>query len=182
MAPAFKAPDQRDPHALGVALDRVDPLTVTLDAFEAEFRIINTGLVPIEVPVFPHLSDLQPADESQTFPYVSLALVVRLSGTGSREVHGIGWIALYGSEEREGTIVALKPGQWVRVNAKVKLHTWPSQPVEALLRGDFWLQRVIFKPANGGFREIANLYPNRTTFPAVAIHFSPTRSVQQLPQ
>jgi len=137
------APDQRDPRALGVALDHVDPLSVALDAFEADFRVINTGLAPIEVPVFPHLSDLQPANESQTFPYLSLALVVNLSGRGSLEAHGVGWVDLYGSEEHEDTIVTLKPGQWVRAKAKVKLHTWPSRPVGALLRGDFWLQRIV---------------------------------------
>jgi hypothetical protein len=76
------APDARDPRALGVVLDSVEPTDITLDPFEAEFRIMNTGLVPIDLPIFPHLSDLQPADESQKFQYLSLALYVRLSAVG----------------------------------------------------------------------------------------------------
>ena len=177
------APDLRDPRALGIALDRVAPTDITLDPFEAEFRVVNTGLVPVEVPVSPHLSDLQPPEESQPFSYLSLALLVRLSGTGTVQALGVGWVELYGSAEREGTIVALKPGQWVRVKAKVNLHTWPSQATEGQLRGDFWLRKNVFRPQNGGsFTEVVNVYPNRTTLPAVAIHFSPTRTVHQQTQ
>ena len=174
------APDPRDPRALGVALDRVAPTDITLDPFEVAFRILNTGLAPIEVPVSPHLSDLQPQEESQPFSYLSLALVVRLTGTGPRVAIGTGWVELYGSAEHEGTIVALAPGQWIRVKANVKLHTWPSQAIEGQLRGNFWFHKNVFTPQNGGgFTEAVNVYPNRTTLPAAAVHFSPTRSVQQ---
>ena len=75
------SPDLRDPRALGVALDSVVPTDIDLDPFEVAFRIINTGLVPIDLPVSPHLSDLQPADEWRTFQYLGLALEVRLSAT-----------------------------------------------------------------------------------------------------
>jgi hypothetical protein len=174
------APDPRDPRALGVALDRVTPTDITLDTFEAEFRLLNTGLAPINVPVWPHLSDLQPSLESQPFSYLSLALEVRLSGTGPAQAFGVGWVELYGSAEREETIITLKPGEWVRVTAKVKLHTWPTKPVEAQLRGDFWVHDNVFKPRlSGGFTEAVNVYPNHTRFPAVAVHFSPTHHATQ---
>jgi len=174
------APDPRDPRALGVALDRVTPTDITLDKFEAEFRLLNTGLAPINVPVWPHLSDLQPSLESQPFSYLSLALEVRLSGTGPAQAFGVGWVELYGSAEREETIITLKPGEWVRVTAKVKLHTWPTKPVEARLRGDFWFHDNVFKPRlGGGFTESLNVYPNHTLFPAVAVHFSPTHHATQ---
>ncbi len=175
------APDPRDPRALGVALDRVTPADITLDAFEAEFRLLNTGLAPISVPVWPHLSDLQPSSEAQPFSYLSLALEIRLSGTGSEEASGVGWVELYGSAEREDTILTLKPGEWVRVKAQVKLHTWPTKPIEAQLRGDFWFHDNVFKPQTGGFlTEAVNVYPNHTIFPAVAVHFSPThRTIQE---
>ena len=174
------APDPRDPRALGVALDRVTPTDITLDAFEAEFRLLNTGLAPINVPVWPHLSDLQPSSESQQFSYLSLALQVRLSGTGRTQGSGIGWIELYGSGEHEDTIITLKPGGWVRVKAKVKLHTWPTEPMDAQLRGDFWLHDNVFKPqVCGGFTEAVNVYPNHTLFPALAVHFSPIRQPQK---
>jgi hypothetical protein len=174
------APDPRDPRALGVALNRVAPTDITLDAFEAEFRLLNTGLAPINVPVWPHLSDLQPSSESQPFSYLSLALEVRLSGTVPAQASGVGWVELYGSAEREDTIITLKPGEWVRVKAKVKLHTWPTKPIEAQLRGDFWFHDNVFKPQTGGaFTEAVNVYPNHTLFPAVAIHFSPTHHATQ---
>ena len=176
------APDSRDPRALGVALDRVTPTDITLDAFEAEFRLLNTGLAPITVPVWPHLSDLQPSSELQPFSYVSLALQVRLFGTGPVQGLGVGWVELYGSAEREDTTITLKPGEWVRVKAKVNLHTWPSQPMDAKLQPDFWLHNNTFKPRiGGGFTEAVNIYPNHTLFPAVPIHFSPTHPAAQKP-
>lgn len=174
------APDPRDPRALGVALDRVTPTEITLDAFEAEFRLLNTGLAPINVPVWPHLSDLQPSSESQPFSYLSLALEVRLSGTGPAQASDVGWVELYGSAERQDTIITLKPGEWVRVKARVKLHTWPTKPIEAQLRGDFWFHDNVFKPQIAGvFTEAVNVYPNHTLFPAVAVHFSPTHHATQ---
>src|SRR5713226_8944816 len=75
------APDRRDPRALGVYLLRVTPTDINpADPFAAEFRVLNTGLAPIELPVSPHLSDLQPSDESAAFSYLSFALVVRAGG------------------------------------------------------------------------------------------------------
>jgi len=174
------APDPRDPCALGVALDRVTPTDVTLDPFEAEFRVLNTGLVPITIPVWPHLTDLQPSSEWQPFSYLSLALQVRLFGTGPVQGLGVGWVELYGSAEREDTTITLKPGEWVRLKAKVRLHTWPSKPMDAKLQPDFWLRNNTFKPRIGGsFTEAANVYPNHTLFPAVTIHFSPTHPAAQ---
>jgi len=97
---ADEAPDTRDPRALGVVIDSVVPRDLTLDPFEAELRIINTGLVPVDLPVSPHLSDLQPADEWQVFQYLSLALQVTLSVTEPMQAFGMGYIELYGSVKR----------------------------------------------------------------------------------
>lgn len=178
------SPDPRDPGALGVSLDSVGQTDITLDPFEAEFRIMNTGLVPIDLPVSPHLSDLQPADEWQTFQYLSLALEVRLSATEPVQALGLGYVELYGSVEHEDTMVTLKPGQWIRVKANLKLHTWPSEPVEAQLGGDFWIHKNVYKPHEGGaFTEAANDYPNHTTLvPTVIVRFSPTHSASQQAQ
>src|SRR5271157_5488826 len=69
------APDQRDPHALGIYLLRVTPTDINpAEPFQVEFRILNTGTASIEIPVSPHLSDLQPIDESMAFSYFSVAL------------------------------------------------------------------------------------------------------------
>ncbi len=175
------APDPRDPRALGVEVDSVAPTDITLDPFEAEFRILNTGLVPVGLPVSPHLSDLQPADVWRPFQYLSLALEIRLSATGPVQALGLGYVELYGSAEREDTIVTLKPGQWIRVKAKLKLHTWASRPVEMRLQGDFWLHKNSYKPhEGGGFTQAINEYPNHTVLPSVvAVHFSPTHSASR---
>jgi hypothetical protein len=169
---------------LHVALDRVTPSHITLDPFEAEFRILNTGSSPIEVPISPELSELQPPGELQNFSYVSLALLVRLHAAGPAQAAGMGWIELYGSAEHSETILALEPGHWIRVTAKVKLHTWPSQPVEALLRGDFLMHKNLFKPEeHGGFIDAEDLCPNRTTLSdTVEVYFSPIHSGAQQPQ
>jgi hypothetical protein len=167
-----------------VALDSVATRDITLDPFEAEFRIINTGLVSIDVPISPHLSDLQPADAWQTFQYLSLALEVRLSATAPVQALGLGNVELYGSVEHVDTMATLKPGQWIRVKAKLKLHTWPSQPVEAQLRGDFWLHKNVYKPHEGGaFTEAVNDYPNHSTLAStVTVRFSPTHSASKQTQ
>jgi hypothetical protein len=169
---------------LGVAVDSVAPTDITLDPFEVEFRILNTGLVSIDLPVSPHLSDLQPSDEWQAFQYISLGVAVRLSASAPPQALGIGYVELYGSVEHEDTMATLKPGQWIRVKAKVKLHTWPSQPVEAQLRGDFWIHRNTYTPHEGGqFTASENDYPNDSVLPStVTVHFSPTHSALRKPQ
>lgn len=173
------ASDPRNPRALGVVLDRVTPTDITLDAFEAEFRLVNTGLTPMTLPIWPHLSDLQPSSESQPFSYLSLGLQVRLFGTSPAQGFGVGWVELYGSAERDDTTLTLKPGEWVRVKAKIKLQTWPSEPMDAKLQPDFWFRHNTFKPRIGGwFTEAEDIYPNHTLFPVVAIHFSPTHAAQ----
>ena len=167
------APDRRDPRALGVYLLRVTPTDINpADPFEAEFRVLNTGLAPIELPVSPHLSDLQPSDESAAFSYLSLALVVRAGGEPQGpDVVSVGFVELYGSPEHEGTVLVLRPGEWIGVRANVKLRSWPLEPVSARFRGEFWLRRNTFQPHPGGvFTGIQNLYSNATPTPSIAVH------------
>jgi hypothetical protein len=163
-------PDQRDQHALGVYLLRVAPTDIDpAKPFEAEFRVLNTGLAAINLPVSPHLSDLQPADESMAFSYFSLALVVHLEGPQGN-TPPVGFVELYGSTDHEGTMLALRPGEWISVKANVKLGSWPEQ-VSTRFRGEFWLRRKTFHPHPGGeFTEIQNLYPNKTQTPAIPVH------------
>lgn len=168
---------------LRVALDRVTPTHITLDSFDAEFRILNTGTSPIEVPISLELTDLQPSGGLQDFDYISLALRVRLYAPGPPTAFGIGWVELYGSAEHPDTILALEPGHWIRVTTKVKLHTWPLQPVDALLSGDFRMHKNVFRPEeHGGLIDSLDLCPNRATLPnTVEVHFSPIHSGAQQP-
>lgn len=168
---------------LHVALDRVTPTLITLDSFDAEFRILNTGTSPIKIPISPELTDLQPPGGLQDFDYVSLALRVKLSAVGPGQAYGMGWVELYGSAEHPDTLLALEPGRWIRVTAKVKLHTWPLQPVDALSSGDFRMHKNVFRPEeHGGLIDSLDLCPNRASFPnTIQAHFSPIHSgAQQL--
>ena len=146
--------------------------SIPLEPFEAEFKVLNTGQVSLEMPVSPHLSDLQPSDESLDFRYLTLSLVV----LGEPEPHepdvaAVGYVTLYGSTDRDGSVMVLRPGEWIRVRANMKLHTWPSEPVFARLRGQFWLRRNVYHPQpDGGFTEAQNLYPNVTYTPSIAVH------------
>jgi hypothetical protein len=158
------APDLRDPRALGIYVLRVTPTDIDPNApFEAEFRVLNTGRVPIDLPVSPHLADLQPDDASLSFTWFSLALVARVTPAPYTEVRSFGLAQLYGSPDHEGTMIRLYPGQWIRVKANLKLNNWQSKPSEARVYGEFWLRKNTFHPHPGGsFTEIQNLYPNVT--------------------
>jgi hypothetical protein len=177
------APDRPDGRALAVYLLRVSPTEVgSLRPYEAEFKILNRGQVAIELPVSPHLSDLQPGDETADFGYFSLMLGTHIEPeTNGPNVNGIGYVWLYGSPERDGSMVLLRPGEWIRVKANMKLHTWPSIPVFARFRGEFRLRKNVFHPKpGGGFIETQNLYPNKTPTPSIAVHLlgSPTEKPQ----
>jgi len=166
------APDSRDPHAVGVQLLRVTPTDIDpSQPFQAEFRVLNTGLVPVELPVSPHLSDLQPADASSPFTYLSLALVVQLEDESQKWTPVLGYVELCGSSDHEGTTLVVKPGEWIRVKTKVKFRSLPRQPAAAFLRGGFWLRRRDYTPHPGGsYTATNNLYPNATRTPAIPVH------------
>jgi hypothetical protein len=170
------APDQRDPHALGIYLLRVTPTDIDpAEPFQVEFKVLNTGTAPMELPVSANLSDLQPTDESIAFDYFSLTLVVggKVEPEGPPESF-VGFVELFGASEHAESMMVLRPGEWIRVSANVKLLTPPSGPVSARLKGDFWLRRNTFHPHAGGqFIEARNLYPNTTPTPVVAVRFLP---------
>ncbi len=60
-------------HMHCIYLLRVTPTDIN-QPLQVEFKILNTGTAPIEIPVSPHLSDLQPDDESVAFSYFSKLL------------------------------------------------------------------------------------------------------------
>ena len=89
--------------------------------------------------------------------------------------------SIYGSPDHEGTMITLKPGEWIRVKANVKLRTWPSEPVSARIRGEFWLRSNTFRPhPGGGSTATENLYPNITpSDPATWPHVNFIRASEQ---
>lgn len=163
------APDRLDPHAVGLYLLNISPRDIDPEKpFDAEFRVLNTGLAPVQLPISPHLADLQPSDASASFSYLSLALVVHVEGP-ERGMPSVGLVQLYGAADYEGTTLVLKPGEWIRVTAKVTLQSWP-QLSSTHARGEFWLRRNTFQPhPGGGSTTIENLYPNVTPTPPIDI-------------
>lgn len=161
------APDPRDPRVLEISVLRVSPTDINPnEPFEGEFRVLNSGRVPIDLPVSPHLSDLQPDDASLSFTYFSLALVTKITVEPHVPAAALGFVQLYGSPEHEGTMISLRPGEWIRVKARVRLNNSPSEPFAAHVCGGMWLRKNTFHPHPGGsFTEIQNLYPNVTQVP-----------------
>jgi len=165
------APDWRDPHALGIYFLSSFPAEINaVEQFEVEFKVLNTGLAPIELPISPHLSDLQESDVSP-FTYTSLALVVRVRGEHPACVPCLAYVELYGARNREESAVVLKPGEWIRVKAKTKFQQGLTGVAE--LSAEFWLRTNTFTPdEGGGFTQARNMYPNVTPTPTVTVHFS----------
>ena len=161
------APDARDPHALGVYLthrtaSQIDPT----QPFQLELKVVNTGTAPIAIPVSPHLSDLQPPDDSVAFKYLNMQLIVDVVEDPQAEAY----VQLYGAADHEGTIVTLQPGEWIRVTGNVKLGTTPAPLESGRLRARFALLRISYYPHPGGFAtEAVGLYPNMTRTPPLKV-------------
>lgn len=161
------APDIRDPHALGVYLThrtttQIDPS----QPFQVEFKVVNTGRAPLAVPVSPHLSDLQPVDDSVRFRYLSIALVVSVV----EDPRSRSYVELYGAEHHEQTIVTLQPGEWIRVTANMKLSVPPAPQESGHLEGNLWLRQNTYYPGPGGsVTNVENLYPNLTRTPPLKV-------------
>jgi len=170
--------DSRDPRKLTVQIlsvvpERIDPL----QPIEVEFSVLNSGRVPIELPVWPHLSDLQPPDESQSFSYMSLALAVNvIAGDAQQPIAGArSFVELYGSAVDARTMLVLGPGEWIRVRASVKFPS-PREAFPAWLKGTFWMHANTSYPRPGGsFKDVRNIYPNEGTAPPLPVQILPAK-------
>lgn len=143
--------DAREPRSLTVSLQSV----ISRDSdpqrpIEAEFKVLNTGQVPLELPVSPHLADLQPNDASAPFNYMSIALSV--SPAEDRSI--IGFIELYGKKDVAGTMMILNPGEWLRVDANVKFSSKPLPSGLFNMVSGYWLTRATFDPHPSGYSTV----------------------------
>jgi len=143
------APDIRDPHGATVHLDGVDGQKINpARPFVVEFRFINSGRLPISIPVSPHLSDLQPADPSVPFTYLDLGLVVRVRDALGSQAS----VRLYGSENHSETIRVLKPGEWIRIKANLKLDLELPSCTSLKLQPGFWIHSNRFHATASNFQ------------------------------
>jgi hypothetical protein len=118
-----------EPKALKTTLLSLDRFAyLPDDAAEMEIKIENVGSVDMVVPWSPHLADMQPADEKQTFHYRSFAAVLNLTNTADKSQQSIIEAAhLYGITERPDTLKTLKPGEWLRLRIKTKLAVYSDK-------------------------------------------------------
>ena len=104
------------------------------DHEEFEVRIQNVGSVQIEFPFSPHLADLQPADASQKFGYSSAKVELWIGGTNWDANTG-GTVTLYGADQHPGTILTMRPGEWIRIIGKGTI-TLPGEVMAFIRNGD----------------------------------------------
>lgn len=144
--------DVRDPHSAAVHLDGVDGREIDPSApIQAEFRFVNTGPLPINVPVSPDRADLQPPDPSAPFTWLSLALAVRV-----RDVpDSIAYVELYGAADHNGTTRVLGPGEWIRIKANIRLKSQPACTSMTLMPG-FWMRSNSIRATAEGIDERAD--------------------------
>src|SRR6266404_2208468 len=74
--------------------------------------------------------DQRKAEIAEWYGLIGWLKVVKGESEQSK-VPALGYIMLYGSHEHEGSMMELKPGEWIRVRTTMKLHTWPIEPILA---------------------------------------------------
>jgi hypothetical protein len=151
--------DPHDPRAFRLTLTWLDRLEYQADDNVIfEMKLENTGTIPVSLPIYPHLADLQPADASQKFSYetLGLTLVVHEAALPAANAATV-W--LYGSPDHSGTMIQLPPGAWVRVR-----YSGPFHVPAADLRGDWqlanasltWGIRTVVLHPGGSFTNALN--------------------------
>jgi hypothetical protein len=144
------------------------------DQVEMEIKIENVGRVAMEIPWSPHLADLQPADETLPFSYSSMYITLLLRDSEG-QVGAPVVVNLYGNHKHAGTLLVLRPEEWVRL----RLQTALTIPVEKLKESSGWSANVSyglrsekFVPnvkLGGYFTDIANDYPRQLSGAPVAL-------------
>jgi hypothetical protein len=90
------------------------------DRPEIEVKIENIGNQPVQIPISPHVADLQPQDPGQKFGYEEITILLWIGGIGWDQSTSVG-TNLYGRDDHAETLLTLNPGEWVRISAKSAL-------------------------------------------------------------
>ncbi|MGB8989245.1 MAG: hypothetical protein WCC37_21780 [Candidatus Sulfotelmatobacter sp.] len=90
----------------------------------AEFRVENIGTTPLNLPIHPTLTDLQPKDLTTSFVYYRMRLPLEALITAEGWALDAGGLELYGSMQRPDTFLTLKPGESIRVKGDVGVRRW----------------------------------------------------------
>jgi hypothetical protein len=150
-------PGARDPRALRSTVTWVNELEYRNgDLAVWELKLENVGSVMLGIPVYPHLSDLQPEDAAQPFKYseIGFGSFVR----SESQLANLGHVMLYGDALHSESILQLKPGEWIRVRAETHVNLANSSgttPFEDPVRGGFWIHHVTYTSRPEGSSSMA---------------------------
>ena len=99
-----------------------------------EVQVQNQGNEAIKFPEDPNSADFEPKSAAlgYGFEFAYIALFADLKEQGSRFLPGI---TLYGSEEVEGTLKRLDPGDSIRIRGRVALKPIGTERAEAIPSG-----------------------------------------------
>lgn len=150
-----------------------------------ELKVENVGNEPFIIPWNPHSADLEPEDAEQPYEYTS-----GWFSLGGKDESGdlvfLGGVNLYSSSNAPETSIELRPGDWVRLRAKVQLMTtsegWrkklqSSSKLSLRLRVHFSISQNTVTPKNGGYhlasRSDGKLIKSSNAVPFVLRPYSP---------
>ena len=118
-------PKDSIPQKAGISLERIETTDLyPRQRIASEFRVENIGTTPLNLPIHPTLTDLQPKDLATSFVYYRMRLPLEALITAEGSALDVGGLELYGSLKRLDTFLTLKPGESIRVKGNVGVRRW----------------------------------------------------------
>lgn len=152
-----------DPRALKATILSLDHSSyMEGDQAEVEIKIENVGTVPMTLPWYPHLADLQSSDITARFDYLFSYFQLTLTKPGETGYNSLQIIDLYGNQDVPNTLVTIRPGEWLHLRATVLLKMPPEKRGQTGWEANlaFGLRHAEFIPNNNGYsNNITNDYP-----------------------
>jgi hypothetical protein len=129
------APTSQNKGAVETTLLSLDRTTYQIgDVPVVELQVKNVGTQSVEMPVLTNLADVQPADPTKKFAYYALLIEVMLGGKQWSTNTG-GTVSLYGDNDQNGSMLSLRPGEWLRIKAKARIEL-PGDVATLISSGD----------------------------------------------
>jgi hypothetical protein len=106
--------------SLDVTMQSVDKSRCVMgDDVEFVVKLTNTGNEPVLLPWDPQMADFEEKGAGDDYHYVSISVLLELSDGRAKEMM-TGW-SLFGSPDLAGSLLEVRPGDWVQVRAKSKI-------------------------------------------------------------
>lgn len=142
------------------------------DQVEIEIKLENVGTVPMTLPWYPHLADLQPSDITARFDYLSSYFQLTLAKPGEYGYVALQIVNLYGISDVPNTLVTIRPGEWLHLRVMLPLNIPPAKQGQIQWEANvtFGLRHAEFVPRENGYSDnITNDYPRVSSGPRVPI-------------